>query len=159
MMADVFAFKAVLSFHDSTPLFVFPASAAQVGAACGSVSASCNVTVRARAAEEYRINSITLRDSGGAELSAIPRDTFFATVSVTKLAESGDTMVCLAAYSAAGQYRGLFYASAESMPQGTTFRFVFPVDNSGGNIGTLKAFVIPSLGSMTPLGAAVSFQA
>lgn len=107
---------------------------------------------------EYRINSITL-SRGGMQLSAIPGGECLATVSVTKLKASGDTTVCLAAYSATGQFRGLFYAGAEGIPVGTTFRFTFPIDNGDGSIARLKVFVIGSFNDFTPLGASVSFPA
>ncbi|MBO4914222.1 MAG: Ig domain-containing protein, partial [Oscillospiraceae bacterium] len=135
------------------------AGTAKITVTGGGFSAVCTVTVTAREANEYRINSITLRSASGAELTKIPKGSFLATVSVTKLTDGGDTLLLLAAYTADGQFTGLVYAGLNGIPAGATIELLFPVDNTGGEIASLKAFSIASLSNPTPLGEAVSFPA
>ena len=123
----------------------------------GGYTASCTVTVTDRLAEEYRINSITVRDNDGAVLSAIPSGSCLATVSITNLASEGNTLVFLAAYTSTGQYQGMMWVSVEDLPVGATIKVTLPVDNSDGKIANLKAFTVASFSNLTPLGEAVSF--
>ena len=123
----------------------------------GGYTAACTVTVTERLAEEYRINSITVRDDNGAVQSEIPFGSCLATVSVTNVASEGNTLVFLAAYTAAGQYQGLMWVSVEDLPVGATIKITLPVDNSDGKIANLKAFAVASLFNPSPLGETVSF--
>ena len=123
----------------------------------GGYTASCTVTVAARSAEEYKINSITVRDNDGAVLSAIPNGDCLATVSITNLESEGNTLVFLAAYTSTGQYRGMMWVSVEDLPVGATIKVTLPVDNSDGKIENLKAFTVASFSNLTPLGETVSF--
>jgi len=135
------------------------AGTAKITVTGGGFSAVCTVTVTAREANEYRINGVTLRNASGAELTAIPKSSFLATVSVTKLADGGDSMILLASYTASGQYQGMLYINVSGIQKGSTVEFTLPVDNSAGNIAQLKAFSIASFSNPTPLGASVSFPA
>lgn len=150
--------KAVATVNSSGRVTAVGAGTATITVTGGGFSATCTVTVSAREANEYRINGITLRSASGAELTAIPDGSFIATVSVTKLADGGNTMILLASYTASGQYQGLLYINVSGVPTGATVEFTMPVDNSAGNIAQLKAFSIASFSNPTPLGAAVSFQ-
>lgn len=123
----------------------------------GGYTASCTVTVTERLSEEYRLNSIIVRDNDGAILSEIPSGTCLATVSITNLASEGNTLVFLAAYTSTGQYEGMMWVSVEDLPIGATIKVTLPVDNSDGKIENLKAFTIASFSNLTPLGEAVSF--
>ena len=123
----------------------------------GSYTASCTVTVTERLSDEYRINSITVRDNDGAVLSEIPAGTCLATVSITNLASEGNTLVFLSAYTSAGQYQGMMWVSVEDLPVGATIKVTLPVDNSNGKIANIKAFTVASFSNLTPLGEAVSF--
>lgn len=123
----------------------------------GGYTATCTVTVTERIPEEYRINSITVRDDDGAVLSELPVGSCLATVSITNVASEGNTLVFLASYTAEGQYQGMMWVSVEDLPIGATIKITLPVDNSGGNIANLTAFVVASFSNLTPLGGAVSF--
>ena len=123
----------------------------------GGYTATCTVTVTERMAEEYKINSITVRDSNGAGLSEIPSGSCLATVSITNLASGGNTLVLLTTYTSTGQYQGMMWVSVEDLPVGATIKVTLPVDNSDGKIENLKAFTVASFSNLTPLGEAVSF--
>ena len=103
---------------------------------------------------EYRINGITLRDSAYQSISAIPRGTFYAEVSVTNLcAEATDTLV-LATYDSNGKMLGMSFLYAN--PQiGQTFVLGTGIDNSKGEVAKIKAFMLPMLGGLTPLAESV----
>lgn len=123
----------------------------------GGFTAACTVTVTARSPEEYKINSITVRNNDGAALSEIPDGSFLATVSITNLASGGNTLILLCSYTSAGQYQGMMWISVEDLPVGATIKLTLPVDNSDGKIANLSAFVVSSLSELIPLGKAVSF--
>lgn len=123
----------------------------------GGYTASCTVTVTERMPEEYRLNSITVRDNDGAILSEISSGTCLATVSITNLASEGNTLVFLAAYTSTGQYQGMMWVSVEDLPVGATIKVTLPVDNSDGKTANLKAFTVASFSDLLPLGEAVSF--
>ena len=123
----------------------------------GGYTATCIVTVTERLAEEYKINSITIRDSDGKLLSEIPSGSCLATVSITNLASAGNTLVFLAAYTPEGRYHGMIWISVEDLPVGATIKVTIPINNSDGKIENLKAFTVASFSNLTPLGEAVSF--
>jgi len=123
----------------------------------GGYTATCTVTVTERLAEEYKINSITVRNNDGTVLSEIPSGSCLATVSITNLASEGNTLVFLAAYTSTGQYQGMMWVSVEDLPIGATIKVTLPVDNADGKIENLKAFTVASFSNLTPLGEAVSF--
>ena len=107
----------------------------------------------------YIINSITIMDLSGNELSEIPDGKFLATVSITNNSLSNDSVVVLGQYSALGQLNGLMYVSVEDMTKGSTFKLTLPVDNTAGNVDELQALVWESFESMKALGNSVSFPA
>ena len=109
-------------------------------------------------ASAYRIGPLTVRDSVGNVLNAIPADPFWVTVPVQRLDADSDALVFLAAYSGEGQYRGLLYVSLEDMSENGTVKVTLPVENSAGDIKTLKAFAVPSFKDLTPLGPASEFS-
>ncbi len=116
-----------------------------------------NATVHLK--EAYRINSITIKDMSGNNLQAIPTGTFLATVSFTNVASSADAVIILAEYSEAGTFKGLLYIQTEDVPTGSTIKLSIPVDNSTGDIASLKAFCLDSFGSLTPMCNSSSFSA
>jgi len=91
----------------------------------GGYTATCTVTVTERLAEEYKINSITVRNNDGTVLSEIPSGSCLATVSITNLASEGNTLVFLAAYTSTGQYQGMMWVSVEDLPIGATIKSGF----------------------------------
>jgi hypothetical protein len=106
---------------------------------------------------DYRINSITVKDMSGKDVSDIPAGMFLATVSFTNVSSSEDTVIVLASYSASGAFRGLMYVSTEDVPSGSTIKLTLPVDNKKGDVAQLKAFCIASFDSLTPMGESVNF--
>ena len=130
-----------------------------VTVSCGDVSASCAVSVTADPVNPYTVSGITVSDTTGNALAAIPKGRFLATVSLTKNAPESDAMMLLASYDADGRYLGLLYVQTEDVPTGATFRLTVPVDNSDGSVAVLKAFLIASFANPAPLAAAVSFPA
>ena len=123
----------------------------------GGFTASCTVTVTERSQTEYRINGITLTDAAGADLEAIPQGSFWVTVSLTHMAAEGDAMVMLASYDASGRYLGMLCARAEDLPVGSSIRLSVWMDNSNGEIAHVRAFLVPSLVNLTPIGESVGF--
>ena len=105
---------------------------------------------------EYKINGITLRDSSYQSITAIPRGTFYAEVSVTNLSSTTMDTLLLATYDANGRMLGLSFLYAN--PQiGQTFVLGTSLDNSKGDIAKIKAFMLPMLGGLTPLAEAVEY--
>lgn len=103
---------------------------------------------------EYKINGIVLRDAEYKEITEIPRGKFFAEVSVANLSSKTMDVVILATYNAQGQMTGMHYLFAN--PQiGQTFALGTRLDNSKGDIASIKAFVVPILGGLVPLADAV----
>ena len=105
----------------------------------------------------YNLGPLTVRDTSGDPLTAIPSAPFLVTVPITKQTGDNDAMVLIASYTASGQYRGLMYIAMKNVPTGGTAEFTFPVDNPDGDVAVLKAFCIPSFGDMTPVGPASVF--
>lgn len=122
----------------------------------GGFSASCTVTVTARAQDEYRLGTIQPESMSGETLTAIPKGSFWACVPLTHLQESGNAVVMLATYDAAGRYLNALCARAEDLPKNSTVRLSLLVDNSGGEAARMKAFVVPSLSEPMPIGAAAA---
>ena len=105
----------------------------------------------------YRLNSLTLHSMSGDALSAIPNSDFWASVSLTKLTETGNVTVLLAAYDADGRFVDMFCAAAEDLIKDQTVTFSFYVDNSTHSISRLKAFTVSSLTNLIPLCPAIEF--
>lgn len=118
---------------------------------------SCEVRVSSRSSQEYRVNSITVRDSSYAISNVIPKGKATVTISITNLSSHGNAMVVLASFKASGQYSGLLWVSMEDVPINATIKVTIPVDNTTGEITQLKAFTVSSFNSFIPLGNAVSF--
>ncbi|MBR3569646.1 MAG: Ig-like domain-containing protein [Oscillibacter sp.] len=127
----------------------------------GKIEAACAVTVSDGTSEPlpaYRLNGITIQDSNGKALTAIPSGSFLATVSVTNIASAERPTIMLTAYTAEGKYEGLFYVTLKS-PVGGTIEATIPVNNAAGNIAQLKAFAVSSLSDLKMIGNPVSFPA
>ncbi|MBR4545887.1 MAG: bacterial Ig-like domain-containing protein [Oscillibacter sp.] len=147
-----------LTFFPNTPMAEGTSS---VTVFYGSMSTTCAVTVlpeHAQNSPEYDIESLTVKTTSGVALSAIPNGQFLATIAVKRSVPGDNTMVVLASYTTAGQFRGLLYVQVEE-PVGATTYLTLPIDNASGSIGQLKAFVIHSLDDPRPLGDPVSFPA
>ena len=100
---------------------------------------------------EYKINNLAIRDSDTFELlDAIPKDNFLIEVSVTNLEATETDTILLVYYTDEGQMLGMNYMFANT-PVGYTATFGASVDNNNGNIGIIRAFVLPSLGNPIPL--------
>lgn len=124
----------------------------------GDYSAVCSVTVAARSQDEYKINSITLKDQNGDILTEIPSGSFWASVSITNQSAAGDSLVMLASYDSNGKYLGVLCAGAKGLSQGATLELSFMMDNKAGQIAKIKAFSISSLQNISPVGQAVSWE-
>jgi len=130
----------------------------------GKISDCCEVTVVEDVQQKYQINSITIKDFDGNELTNIPNSNFLATISITNISsDSGsdvigrEVIVVLAKYDDRGAFEGLMYVSAEDMQIGSTIKLTLPIDNKNGDVAKLKAFSLSSFNSLTPLGNSVSF--
>lgn len=100
---------------------------------------------------EYKINDLSIRDIDTFEpLEDIPEDDFLVEVSVTNLEATETDTILLVYYTDEGQMLGMNYMFANT-PVGYTATFGASVDNNNGNIGIIRAFVLPSLGNPIPL--------
>ena len=70
-------------------------------------------------------------------------------------ADRPDTLV-LAAYDSEGRLLDMKFLYANPMI-GQTFTLGAGMDNSAGNIASVKAFMLPMLGGLTPLAEAVEY--
>ncbi len=107
--------------------------------------------------EDFRLEGISVRTAAGETLQELPAESLLVTVAVKHLNETGSGTIFLAQYDAAGRYRGLLWLTLDEMPTGMTLRVTLPVDNSAGEIASLKVFVVADLTSPAPLGTPVSF--
>ena len=114
------------------------------------------VPVGANRGIEYTINSLAIRDNNNFELlEEIPNGSFLAEVSVTNLDAAETDTIMLVYYTDAGQMIGMNYMFA-NIPISYTATFGAAVDNTSGNIGIIRAFVLPSLGNPIPLAESKS---
>ena len=110
-----------------------------------------------RKANEYRIDSLTVSDSNGKSLTSIPSKKMLVTIGLTKLIDIDDTVVFLAGYSGEGRMESLMWVKVENLSQNGSLKVTLPVDNTLGDIASLKVFTIGGFDDPTPLGAAVAF--
>ena len=122
-------------------------------AKCGSLSASCSVTVIGRSSDEYTIHEIMLKDANGSAVTGIPSGSFWAYVSVTKGENAKEATVLLVSYDQNDQYLGLTALEAD-VPCGTTYKLGAWFANTGRRIAKVKALVVDGVGTMRPLAAA-----
>ena len=106
----------------------------------------------------YRINSITVLNQNGEELSKIPKSSFLATVSITNRRSVGVPLIFVAAYAENGQYQGVSYIQIREPVSGTV-EVTIPVENPEGKIARIKAFGVQSFTDLTPLNSIVSYPA
>ncbi|MBR2476991.1 MAG: leucine-rich repeat domain-containing protein [Clostridia bacterium] len=109
--------------------------------------------------KKYNINEITIKDMSGNSLQEIPIGMFLTTISFTNVNSGKDTIIALAQYTGDNTFKGIMYIQTEDVPTGSTIKLSIPVDNSSGDITTLKAFCWESFGSMIPMSNSVSFPA
>ncbi len=128
---------------------------ATITATAGGKPAECIVTVSPKPV--YRIGELTVRNASGAALPAIPSGQFLVTIPITKQTDAGNSLIFLASYNAAGQYKGLMFVAVKDVPVGATVEVTLPVDNSRGDIAQLKAFPVASFSNLVPLGIASCF--
>ena len=103
---------------------------------------------------EYTINGLILRDSVTFEpLDVIPKDKVLVEVSITNLEATETDTILLVYYTGEGQMLGMNYMYA-NIPVGYTATFGVSVNNREGNVGIVKAFVLPTLGSPIALAEA-----
>lgn len=107
--------------------------------------------------EDFRLEGLSVRTAAGETLQELPAESLLVTVAVKHLKETGSGTILLAQYDSLGRYRGLMWLTLDEMPQGMTLRVTLPVDNSGGEIASLKVFVVEDLTSPLPVGTPVSF--
>ena len=107
--------------------------------------------------EDFRLEGISVRTAAGETLQELPAESLLVTVAVKHLKETGSGTILLAQYDSLGRYRGLMWLTLDEMPQGMTLRVTLPVDNSSGEIASLKVFVVEDLTSPLPVGTPVSF--
>lgn len=106
---------------------------------------------------EYKLNSLTITNLAGDKLDAIPKDNFMAKVSAEHIVDNGNAQILLAAYTAQGQYKSLMLTDFSEMGRGT-FSFSLMMDNSNGDIATVKAFAVSSLADLTPSSNVVEYM-
>lgn len=124
-----------------------------ITAKCGSLSASCSVTVTGRSSDEYTIHEIMLKDANGSAVTGIPSGSFWAYVSVTKGENAKEATVLLVSYDQNDQYLGLTALEAD-VPCGTTYKLGAWFANTGRRVAKIKALVVDGVGTMRPLAAA-----
>lgn len=107
--------------------------------------------------EEYRIEGVTVQTAAGEKLQELVHEKLLVSVSVRHIGGTNGTTIMLAQYDADGRYQGLVWLTLDEVTDGMAMKFTLPVDNSKGEIANLKAFVVGSLLSPTPVGTAVSF--
>lgn len=122
-------------------------------AKCGSLSASCSVTVTGRSSGEYTIHEIMLKDANGSAVTGIPSGSFWAYVSVTKGENAKEATVLLVSYDQNDQYLGLTALEAD-VPCGTTYKLGARFANTNRRVAKIKALVVDGVGTMRPLAAA-----
>lgn len=106
---------------------------------------------------EYAITGIKLRDTSYREISSIPAGRFFVEVSVKNISsQTMDTLV-LAIYDKDGRFLGMQYLYVNP-PIGYSFTLGAELNNEKGQIGIIKAFMLPALGGLVPLAEAVEFR-
>jgi uncharacterized repeat protein (TIGR02543 family) len=111
-----------------------------------------------RSDNEYAITGILLRDSTSYEpVTGIPTGQLLAEVTVNNRTSTHADAVLLATYDKNGKMLKLSYLYA-GVPTGTTFTLGMSVDNSSGNVASIKAFVLTSLVGAQPLATAVTYD-
>ncbi|MBR5283918.1 MAG: Ig-like domain-containing protein, partial [Clostridia bacterium] len=100
----------------------------------------------------YNIGDITLLDENGNEVDEFAEGVFDAVVTVENLDASDDAALLAALYTAEGQYIGMQTVSIEDIQRGDSGEITLSIDNSEGNVATLKTFVVASDDNMTPMG-------
>ena len=100
---------------------------------------------------EYTINRMGMYDiDTHEEYKAIPKDRFFVEIEVTNECSAQVDAMMIVQYSPEGQMLDLDYLYSDT-EMGKTALFGTLVDNRDGSIGCIKAFVVPTVGSMIPL--------
>ena len=104
---------------------------------------------------EYRIEELAFRDANTYDpLRGIPSEDFLAEVTVTNLTSTETDTVLLITYDKNGKMLGMSYLYAN--PQiGQAITLGTRIQNSDGQVGKVKAVVLPSLSSPIPLANAV----
>jgi hypothetical protein len=77
---------------------------------------------------------------------------------VTNRSSTHTDTVMLAAYDQDGRMLSVGYLYA-SVPVGGTFTFGMALDNTQGNVATVKAFVLSALNNAAPLALAAAYTA
>ena len=121
----------------------------------GELTAACTVSVSARNAHEYTIRDLSLRSINGDPISTIQNDEFYVNVQISRETDSGNALVLLVTYTAQGQMLNTMYFAVEDAPVGATVTIGARINNLAGNVGRIKAMVIPSLSVFQPLGDSV----
>lgn len=106
---------------------------------------------------DYQLDGITVSTASGEPLQELKSTQLLASVSIKHLQGTEGATIMLAKYDANGRYQGLLWLTLDEMPTGMTLKTILPIDNSDGKITNLKAFVVSSITSPTPVGNAVSF--
>ncbi len=107
--------------------------------------------------DDCRIGDISVTGPDGNPCQTVPQGTFLATVPITNKTNIESVTVMLASYSSSGRFRGMAWLTFKNLPAGVTVDVTLPVDNTSGDVAELRAFVVDSLQSISPLGSAVSF--
>lgn len=104
---------------------------------------------------EYRIEELTFRNVDTYEtLDGILSGDFLAEVTVTNLSSTETDTVLLITYDKSGRMLDMSYLYAN--PQvGQTITLGTRIQNSKGQVGKVKALVLPNLADPTPLANAV----
>lgn len=149
---------SVASVSQEGCVFGLSAGTATITATSGSVSATCRVTVEARAENAYQLGEITVVDERGVLQQKIPTATCWAQIELTKETEDRDAVVVFATYDKNGRYLGMYTMKCD-IPVGSSVIFSALIDNSKGEIAEIRAFVWSSITNPIPLGESKSFNA
>ncbi len=107
--------------------------------------------------DDCRIGDISVTGPDGNPCQTVPQGEFLATVPITNKTNIESVTVMLASYSSSGRFHGMAWLTFKNLPAGVTVDVTLPVDNTSGDVAELRAFVVDSLQSISPLGSAVSF--
>ena len=115
-------------------------------------------TMGADRGNEYVINSIRVTDGNGTYITdKLPEKIFYAEISVENVASKYMDTTILAAYDKDNRLVSLHYMTATSQI-GQTVIFGANIDNTEGNIVSLKAFITPVFNGGLPVAKAVTFE-
>ena len=112
--------------------------------------------------EEYFIESLDIRDSSGSSLSEIPAENFYADIDILRTAAAQDAVLVLAAYDQDGKMLNSYHTDVISEINGMETDDIISqniyIENPGGKVKEIKAFLLSSQGTLEPVCLPVSIH-